>query len=74
MIAGATTQWKLQAKDIFSNVVLGTEERFALQIRDMQITDSEVLYEAQIEYLFSLYSATFVLSKASSYSAIVRLT
>ena len=74
MIAGQTTQWKIQAKDIYSNVVLGTEERFTLQIRDMKMMETEVLQEALIEYLFSLYSATFVLNKASNYSAIVRLT
>ena len=74
LVAGATTQWKIQAKDIFENVVLGTEERFSLEIRDMLVTDSELIHEAQIEYLFSLYSATFILDKASDYSAIVRLT
>ena len=40
----------------------------------MLVTDSELLHEAKIEYLFSLYSATFILTKASDYSAIVRLT
>lgn len=74
LIAGETTQWKIQAKDIYENIVLGTEERFSLQIRDMLVPDMEVLYEAQIEYLFSLYSATFALTKASDYSAVVRLT
>jgi len=32
------------------------------------------LFEAEIDYLFSLYSATFVLTKASDYSGILRLT
>lgn len=36
--------------------------------------EGELLYEAQIEYLFSLYSATFMLTTASDYSTIVRLT
>ena len=40
----------------------------------MLATETDVLYEAEVEYLFSLYSATFILSKASDYSAIVRLT
>ncbi len=40
----------------------------------MLVTDKEVFHEAQIEYLFSLYDATFKLTKASQYSAIVRLT
>ena len=30
LTAGQTVQWKIQAKDIFENVVLGTEERFSL--------------------------------------------
>ena len=64
-------------------MVLGTEERFSLQIRDMAIepdttmSEPEVViefYEADVAYMFSLYSATFVLQRASEYSAIVRLT
>lgn len=73
LTSGTTYQWKIQAKDIFSNVVVGTEELFALQIKDM-LADEETLVEAEIEYLFSLYSATFVLTKASGYSCIIRLT
>ena len=40
----------------------------------MQVTEEDIFHEAIIEYGFSLYSATFVLTKASDYSAIVRLT
>lgn len=40
----------------------------------MLATDQVLLHEAEIKYHFQLYSATFVLTKASDYSAIVRLT
>ena len=81
LTSGTTYQWKIQAKDIFGNVVVGTEELFALQIKE-RLADGETLadgnellsIEAEIEYLFSLYSATFVLTKASDYFCIIRLT
>lgn len=59
--AGQTNVWKLQAKDIFQNIVIGTNERFAFEIQNLNdLTNNS----AQVEYLFSLYSATFRLTKA----------
>jgi hypothetical protein len=39
----------------------------------MNLSSKEIT-KARIEYLFSLYSATFVLTKADDYSSIIQLT
>ena len=33
--AGVPYQWKIQAKDVFGNVVAGTEDRFSFQIKEL---------------------------------------
>jgi hypothetical protein len=71
--AGVTYQWKIQAKDVFGNVVAGTEDRFSFQIKDT-LAETETLLEAEVVYEFSLYTVTFTLQTASDYSSIIRLT
>lgn len=33
--AGQTNVWKLQAKDIYSNIVVGSAERFAFEVQNL---------------------------------------
>ena len=58
--AGVTYQWKIQAKDVFGNIVAGSEDRFSFQIKDM-LAMTETLYDAEVVYEFSLYTVTFSL-------------
>jgi hypothetical protein len=37
--AGQTNVWKLQAKDIYSNIVIGSAERFAFEILNLASGD-----------------------------------
>ena len=63
--------FKIQAKDIFSNVVVETNELFDFIIMN---TATNQFSSAAIQYLFSLYDASFILTQAGSYSGAIKLT
>ena len=70
LIAGYPNVFRIQAKDIYSNVVINTNEFFQFQIKNLA-TSSHL--NANITYVFQLYEASFSLTLAGSYSSIIRL-
>ena len=51
-------------------MVLDSNERFSLEIKDLKSAEVHVIDAA---YRFKFYETNFSLAKASSYSAIIRL-
>jgi len=70
LVAGSSHTWKIQAKDLYQNVVLDSNERFSLEIKDLHSGEVHII---DAVYRFKLYETSFSLARASSYSAIVRL-
>ena len=71
IIAGDTHTYQIQAYDIFENIVEGGSELFEFEIRNKQTGQ---LTLAEIDYHFKLYHATFRLTEAGDYSAVVKHT
>lgn len=68
--AGEPQTWKIQAQDLYRNIVLGTNELFQLSVLNL---NSGVEQQASISYRFNFYEASFTLEQASDYSAVVQL-
>ena len=57
--AGQVQEWHIQAKDLYQNVVTGTNEQFSLEV-----VNGEETISAQVAYSFGLYKAKFSATKA----------
>ena len=54
LIAGQLNTFKIQAKDIFSNPVIDTNEIFDFEIKNLA---TNLISHSQVSYQFSLYDA-----------------
>lgn len=76
LTAGETYVWTIQAKDIFENVVLNSEDRINFEIRGPESSILTDIHEfsAGMEYRFQLHEATVRLLGKGSYSGIIKVT
>lgn len=76
LIAGHNYTFKIQAKDIFSNVAVALTdepELFDFKLIGISPNNKDQMVIASMQYLFGLYEATFSLPLVGSYSGIIRL-
>jgi archaellum component FlaF (FlaF/FlaG flagellin family) len=75
LTAGVPYTTQIQTKDIFGNVILGSKDHVGFQVRSNDASITKVLvHDAQVEYLFELYAATFTLFSQGAYSGIITVT
>lgn len=76
LTAGITYVFTIQAKDIFQNVVLNSEDKISYELRGPESSLlSEIReFSASMEYRFQLHEATFDLLEKGQYSGIIRVT
>lgn len=77
LVAGTNYTFKIQAKDIYSNIAVAVNdvpEMFDFELIGLDDPyNSGELVKADIKYLFGLYEATFQLGLIGSYSGVIRL-
>lgn len=69
LVAGRTYTWKIQAYDLYQNLVTGGNELFSLDVTDGQ----QISTTAKISYQFENYEASFKLTEVKQYAALVGL-
>lgn len=73
LTAGVSYTYRIQAKDIFSNIVLNPKDRVGLALKGPTGGSSKET-QASMVYLSQLHRATFSLNQAGSYTAIIQVT
>ena len=72
LTAGESNTFNIQAKDIYQNIILDSNDYIGFELQETALATN--LTTSVIDYRFELYAATFTLYYRDAYTGIVQVT